>query len=140
MVLTMLAAGGAIAADRDSQPVRGHHAGEAEGDDTTPPRVRNRKLNDPGVSDLLEGQVLRLQFRCNEPCRLDAQLVLGRRVLGSDSGRVRPGRERTVLRLGLHRQGRRIVRREEPKRLEVGIRAQDLAGNVVETDSYQSRR
>ena len=134
LVLMTMAGPGAIAADRGSQ------AAQVEGEDTTPPRVHNKKLNNPEVSDLLDRRVLRLEIRCNEPCLVDAQLVLGRRVLGGDLGRVRAGRERVVLRLGLTKRGRRIVRREEPRRLEVGIRAEDLAGNVVETDHYQSRR
>lgn len=109
------------------------------GEDFTPPRVQNKKLNNPEVSDLLAGRVLRLEIRCNEPCRVEAQLVLRRQVLGGDTGRVREGEKRTVLRLDLNRKGRRFVRREEPKKLNVGIKAEDRAGNVVESERYQSR-
>jgi hypothetical protein len=117
----------------------GYISAQDDGEDTTPPRVVNKKLNDPEVSDLLEGQVLRLEVRCNEPCILDAQLVLRGEILGGDQGRVRAGRKRTVLRLALNSKGRRIVRRDDPKKLNVGIRAEDLAGNAVKTDRYRPR-
>ncbi len=106
-------------------------------DDKLGPRVGNRKLNDPRVSQLLSRRVLRLEVRCSEACGVEAQLVLGRRVVGGDSGAVLAGGGRTVLRLGLSSKGRRIVGRVRPRRLDVAIAATDAAGNTVKTDSFQ---
>ena len=106
-------------------------------DDKSPPRVRNRKLNDPLVGQLLTGRVLRLQVRCSEACLAVAQLVLGRRVVGSATGGVLARGGRTVLRLRLTPKGRKIVRRVRPRQLDVGIAAADAAGNAVETDGFR---
>ena len=106
-------------------------------DDNLRPRVGNRKLNDPLVSQLLSGRVLRLRITCSEACLVDAQLVLGRTVVGGDDGQVRSRGGRIVLRLDLSRKGARIVRRRKPSVLAVGIAAVDGGGNRVRSSRYQ---
>lgn len=117
--------------------IRALAAGGRVADDRTPPRVRNRKLNNPRVSELLTGRVLRLQVSCTEACVVVSQLLLGRRVVGGDIGGVRARGGRTVLRLRLTKKGRRVVRRLRPNRLDVAIGATDAAGNAVRTRGFQ---
>ncbi len=105
--------------------------------DNSPPRVRNRKLNDPLVGQLLTGRVLRLRVSCSEACIVTSQLVLGRRVVGGATAGVRGLGGRRVLRLRLTPKGRKIVRRVRPRQLDVGIAAADAAGNAVETDGFR---
>jgi hypothetical protein len=124
---------------RRGDPIRALAAGGSVSDDDRNPRVGNRKLNDPRVRQLLRGRVLRLEVRCSEACSVQTQLVLGRRVVGGASGKVRSRAGRVVLRLRLNRKGRGIVRRLRPDRLDVGIRVADAAGNTVRTRRYQSR-
>ena len=106
-------------------------------DDKSPPRVRNRQLSNPRVSQLLTSRVLRLEVRCSEACLVVSQLVLGRRVVGGALGGVLAPGGRTVLELRLSRKGRRIVRRLRPRKLKVGIGASDAADNSVKTDDLR---
>lgn len=117
--------------------IRALAAGGRVADDKVAPRVRNRKLNNPRVRELLTGRVLRLEIRCTEACAVVSQLLLGRRVVGGATGGVRARGGRTVLKLRLSRKGRRIVRRQRPNLLDVGIAAADAAGNTVRTKRYQ---
>ena len=112
-------------------------AGGRVDDDDTRPRVRNRKLNNPGVSQLLGGRALRLEVRCSEACVAETQLLLGRRVVGVGLGGVRARGGRTVIRLRLSRKGRQIVRRRRPPLLKVGIAAADAAGNTVRSGRFR---
>lgn len=112
-------------------------AGGRVPNDRTPPRVRNRKLNDPRVSRLLKGGTLRLEVRCTEACLVSTQLLLGRRIVGGAAGGVAARGRRTVLRLRLTPRGRKLVRRLKPKRLKVAIAATDAAGNVVRTPRFR---
>jgi len=121
----------------DDNEIRALAAGGRVADDKAPPRVGNRKLNAPSVSDLLSGRVLRLEARCSEACGVESQLVLGRRVVGGDIGAVYGRGGRTVLKLRLSPKGRRIVRRLRPNRLDVAIAATDAAGNAVRTSRFQ---
>jgi len=121
----------------DDDEIRALAAGGRVADDKSPPRVRNRKLNDPRVRELLRGRVLRVRVSCTEACVVVSQLLLGKRVVGGDTGGVRARGGRTVLRIGLSRKGRRIVRRLSPNRLDVAIAASDAAGNEVSTRSFQ---
>jgi len=75
--------------------------------------------------------------RCNEACVVESQFVLGRRVVGGDTGTVSTRKGRTVLKLRLSREGRRIVRRLRPRILAVGIAAADAAGNTVRSKRFQ---
>lgn len=113
-------------------------ASQAAGEDTTPPKVRNRKRNDPEVSDLLEGSVLRLQLTANEPCIIRTQLVFKGEVLGKSTREVLSKGGTRVAKLGLSRKGRAIVRREHPKKVRVGIQATDRVGNRAQTRVYQN--
>ena len=124
---------------RRRDPIRALAAAGFVADDSTQPRVGNRKLNDPRVSQLLTGRVLRLEVRCSEACSVQTQLVLGRQVVGGARGQVRSRAGRVVLGLRLDREGQRIVRRLRPDRLDVGIRVADAAGNAVRTQRFQSR-
>jgi hypothetical protein len=126
-----------VFARTDDDEVRALAAAGRVADDKSPPRVGNRKLNDPRVSQLLVGRVLRLAVRCSEACAVESQLVLGRRVVGDDTGAVLARGGRTVLKLRLSRKGRRIVRRLRPNRLDVAIAATDAAGNALRTSRFQ---
>lgn len=103
-------------------------------DDRTRPRINNRKLNDPLISGLLEGRVLRLAVSCNEACGIVATFRLGRRTVGGAVGAVGGQKGRATLKLKLSRQGKRLVRRRRPKVLKVGLLAFDAAGNVSRTN------
>lgn len=107
--------------------------------DKRAPRVSNRKLNNPLVSELLSGRVLRLAAGCSEACVVRAQLLLGQRVVGDATGGVRARGGRTVLDLRLSRSGRRVVRRLRPGVLTVAIGAADAAGNVIRTRNFRGR-
>ncbi len=117
--------------------IRALAAGGRVADDRFPPRVRNRKLNAPRVSQLLTGRVLRVSVRCSEACVAVSQLLFGRRVVGGDAGAVLAGGGRTVLKLRLSRKGRRIVRRARPRLLKVALGATDAAGNAIRNKSFQ---
>ena len=106
-------------------------------DDTTPPRITNRKLNDPEVSDLLEGSVLRLELTASEPCLVETQLVFKGEVLGRSTRRILAKGGKRVAKLGLSAKGRAIVNREHPKRIRVGIQGTDRAGNHAKTRAFQ---
>jgi len=122
----------------DDDEIRALAAAGRVADDSSVPRARNRKLNDPSVSQLRKGGVLRLEVRCSEACVVESQLVLGRgRVVGGDTAGVLARGGRTVLRLRLSRKGRQIVRRLRPKRLDVGIAVADAAGNTARSDRFQ---
>ena len=108
-------------------------------DDNLRPRVGNRKLNDPLVSQLLSGRVLRLRVTCSEACLVQAQLVFRRQVVGGARGAILSRRGRVTLRLSLSRKGRRIVRELDPNRLDVGIRGTDAAGNSVQSARFRRR-
>ena len=112
-------------------------AGPGAGEDTTPPKVRNRKLNDPEVSDLLDGEVLRLELKANEPCVIETQLVFKGEVLGTSTREVLAKGGTRVAKLGLSRKGRAIVLREQPKKVNVGIQGTDRAGNRAKTRAFQ---
>ena len=127
---------GAFARTADDE-IRALTASGRVADDKSPPRVGNRRLNAPSVSDLLSGRVLRLEARCSEACGIESQLLLGRRVVGGDAGAVLGRGGRTVLKLRLSPKGRRIVRRLRPNRLDVAIAATDAAGNAVRTSRFQ---
>lgn len=102
--------------------------------DRTRPRVRNRKLNAPLISQLLRGRALRLAVTCNEACGVRATFRLGNRRVGTATGVVRGRGGSVVLRLKLSRNGKRVVRRLRPNVLRVGLRATDAAGNTVSTE------
>lgn len=125
-------------ARRSGEEIRALAAGGPVPGDDTRPRLRNRKLNNPRVSELLTGRVLKLRVSCSEACVAQAQLLLGRRVVGG-ARRGLAARGRRVLRLRLSRRGRRIVRRERPQLLEVGLAAVDAAGNSVRSARFQGR-
>ncbi len=112
-------------------------ASQEAGEDTTPPKVRNRKLNAPEVTDLLEGSVLRLRLTANEPCIIRTQLVYKGDVLGKSTREVLAKGGTRVAKLGLSRKGRAIVMRKHPKKVRVGIQATDRVGNRAQTRAYQ---
>lgn len=105
--------------------------------DTTPPKVKNRKLNNPTVTDLLDGSILRVEVRANEPCIVETQLVFKRQVLGRSTREILAKGGERVAKLALSRKGRAIVRREHPKKVTVGIRATDRAGNRAKSRAFQ---
>ena len=133
LAITALATAGAGA----EAPGDGLRANAAQAEDTTPPKVRNKKLNDPEVSDLLEGRVLRLELTANEPYVIRTQLVFKGEVLGKSTREVLSKGGTRVARLGLSRKGRAIVKREHPKKVNVGIQATDRVGNRAQTRVYQ---
>jgi len=115
----------------------GERASAAGVEDTTPPRVRNTKLNDPEVSDLLNGAVLRLELTANEPCVVETQLVFKGEVLGTSKREILSKGGTRVAKLGLSRKGRAIVMREDPQKVNVGIQATDRAGNRAKSRAFQ---
>lgn len=125
---------GSLPGGRSRDPVRALAAAGRVPNDRTRPRVRNRKLNDPLISQLLRGRVLRLAVRCNEACDIEATFRLGGRVVGRGTGTVAGTRGTAVLRVKLTRAGRRIVRRARPSVLRVALRVADAAGNTVSTE------
>lgn len=129
--MAALAPAAAGAAQRDGV------AASAAGEDSTPPRITNRKLNDPEVSDLLDGAVLRLQLKANEPCLVRTQLVYEGQVLGRSNRRILSKGGKRVAKLGLSAEGRAIVKRERPKKVRVGIQAVDRSGNRAQTRAFQ---
>ena len=109
----------------------------AAAEHTTPPRIKNRKRNDPKVSDLLDGSVLRLELTANEPCLIETQLVFKGEVLGKSTREVLSKGGTRVAKLGLSAKGRRIVNEEQPKKIRVGIQGTDRAGNHAKTRAFQ---
>jgi hypothetical protein len=122
---------------RRIDPVRALAAAGRVRDDTQRPRVRNRKLNDPRVSELLSGRVLRLEVRCSEACVIETQLLYRTNVVGGATGAILGGGGRVVLPLKLTPKGRRVVRRLRPNRLQTAIRVSDMAGNSVQTSGFR---
>ncbi len=114
-------------------PLRAFTAAGRVANDRARPRVTNRKLNDPSISQLLRGRALRLAVRCNEACTIVAALRLNRRVVGGAVGAVLGRRGRVALALKLTKGGKRLVRRLRPKVLKVDFVVLDAAGNVSKT-------
>ena len=105
-------------------------AGEVP-DDNSPPRVRNRKLNNPTIRQVLRGRPLRIAITCNEACRVTGSFLMGDRVVGRRTVEILSRRGRRILAMRLSRRGKRLVRRERPSVLTVGLRAVDAAGNSI---------
>jgi hypothetical protein len=71
---------------------------------------------------------LRLVASCNEACTVKVQLFLGKRVLGTVSGKLAAGKK--ALRLKLTAKGKRSLAYRHGARLKLRASATDGIGNV----------